>query len=110
MWQFISNTLKFDKKPSKILKENVDKILSICILNESNKHLRLQSLNGFYYLLLFDNLIEQASLLNNLQPFLDQSLPNKNNYQYLAKLVWHSLWNSSNNLSFDNNLLEERFN
>ena len=92
MFQFISHSLKFDQKTANVLKENADKILNICIANESNKHLRLQSLNGIYYLLQFEKLVEQyASKLDNQTE--------QNNLQFLANLVWNSLWNNFNNAS-----------
>lgn len=74
----------------------------MCILNESNKHLRLQALNGFYILLNFENLVEQASKLEKVSAL--------NNFDAIAKCLWHSLW--FNNSPTDSNLseatLEER--
>jgi hypothetical protein len=106
LFQFISNSLKFERKPSNVLKENVDKILSICIMNESNKHLRIQSLNGFYYLIQYEGLVE-----NNAQK-LDTSQVGEiksDNLQFIAYLVWHSLWtaNNLNSLNTDDTLQEE---
>lgn len=83
MWQFVSNSLKFDSKASDVLKENIDTMLKICLENEANKHLRFQSLNGFYFLIKFENLVKNASKLDETD---------SSNYETIAKKLWHSLW------------------
>jgi hypothetical protein len=111
MFQFVANTLKFDKKPPSVLKTNIDQLVSICIQNEANKHLRIQSLTGLFYLLQFDNLIDQASLIKDASLMeIDSGLPCENNYQYVSQVVWHSLWNDVKLTGSDNaSLDEERF-
>ena len=79
-------------KAPKILKESINDLLKICFANESNKHLKLQSLTGFYSLLKFDNLVEDSMLI-------DESCAN--NFEAISKTLWHSLWNSNNNCSIE---------
>lgn len=104
LWQFLANTLKFDTKSSpKVLKDNINSLLEICIQNESNKLLRLQSLTGLSYMLHFENLVGEATSL-------PKENPTDNNYQSLARVIWHSLWtykaNSGDNVTGE----EERYN
>jgi len=80
-----------DKAP-KILKEKVNDLLKICFTNEPNKHLRLQSLNGFQCLLKFEGLIEDSILFDKTC---------SNNFEAISKTLWHSLWNSNNSCSME---------
>jgi len=71
----------------KVLEENINSLVEICIENEQNKHLQSQCLNGLYHLLTFDKLIEKATCLKQEET--------KSNYYALAKCLWHSLWINS---------------
>ncbi len=74
--------------------------------NESNKHLYTQSLNGFYQLLKFENLIELA-LIQTPQTNLENSIK-QSNFYLIAQCLWHSLWISPINKDDYSN--EERYN
>jgi hypothetical protein len=77
----------------KVLEDNLDNLIEICVQNEPNKHLSHQCLIGFYHLLTYDNLIEKSIILKD-----DQS----SNYYSIAKCLWHSLWINENlNETFD---------
>lgn len=86
IFQFVENSRKIDKRASKVIKENIDDLLQICIENESNKHLNLQCLNGLHQILCFEGLIDQA------QPLQKNMDTTETNYYFIAKTLWHSLW------------------
>lgn len=62
-------------KASGVLKDNLAKLLEICIESEPTKNLRQQSLIGFHTLLSFENLISD--------------------YEPIVKCLWHSIWVNS---------------
>ena len=68
----------------KVLEENIDHLIEICIENEQNKHLQSQCLNGLHHLLTFDKLIEKSTRLKQGEA--------SSNYFATAKCLWHSLW------------------
>lgn len=82
----MENSQKFDKKPSTVLKENIDTLLKICIDHGLNKHLSLCCLTGINRLLSFDGLISLANA------FDANNNKSETNYYLIAKFFWHSLW------------------
>lgn len=71
-----------------VVKENAAKLVEICVESESVKSLRSQSLNGFYTLLSFDN------ILTDFSP--------------IVKCLWHSIWINTTTTS-DLGLDDEKF-
>lgn len=82
----MENSQKFDKKPSVVLKENIDTLLKICVDNGLNKHLSLSCLTGIKILLGFDGLISLAN------EFDANNNTSESNYYFIAKFFWNSLW------------------
>ena len=68
------------------MKEKVNELMLTCFNNQVNKHLRMQSLEGFHCLLSFTKLVELA----DIDQFKAWSVLDI--YDAIAKCIWHTLW------------------
>ena len=80
------NKIFYFGKASQVLVEKIDELIELCIEAQGNRYLQSQSVNGFYQLLSFENLIEEANLskYNESGAFSNRFV--------IAKCLWHSLW------------------
>lgn len=75
------------------MQENAQQLVQICFDNVYNRHLRSQSLNGFYQLFGYDKLVDDTLQITMHNHAANDA--NTSNLELIAKTLWHSLMSIS---------------